>query len=128
MYLQTLSCKNFLRDKAGEASRDCDGDGRERKEGCAKEIAGGEFRSVFVCDGTDKSPASREVRGRQKVATIKDEMGLMAAIAVRVYEPIRKSGLLAKLVYCGRRRSVLYCSFTLTNFFEAVIVAMGTLS
>ena len=128
MYLQTLSCKDFLRDTAGEASRDCDGDGRERKEGCAKEIAGAEFRIVFVCDGTDKAPDSREVRGRRKVATIKDEMGLMAAIAVCVYEPIRKSGLLAKLVYCGRRRSVLYCSFTLTNFFEAVIVAMGTLS
>src|SRR5882724_2212322 len=57
---KTLSCKDFLRDKAGEASRDCDGDGWERKEGCAKEIAGVEFRIVFVCDGTDKSPASRE--------------------------------------------------------------------
>ena len=64
-----------MRDTAGEASRDCDGDGRERKEGCAKEIAGAEFRIVFVCDGTDKAPDSREVRGRRKVATIKDEMG-----------------------------------------------------
>jgi len=73
-----------LRDKAGEASRDCDRDGRERKEGCAKEIADGEFRIVFVCAGRDKSPASGEVRGRHKVATIKDEMGLMAAIAVCV--------------------------------------------
>ena len=45
-----------------------------------------------------------------------------------VYEPIRNSGLLAKLVYCGRNRSVLYCSFTLTNFLDAVIVAIGTLS
>jgi hypothetical protein len=81
LYFETLSRKDFLRDKAGEASRDCDGDERERKEGCAKEIAGSEFRIVFLCDGTDKSPVSREVRGRQKMAIIKDTMGLMAAIA-----------------------------------------------
>jgi hypothetical protein len=81
LYFETLSRKDFLRDKAGEASRDCDGDERERKEGCAKEIAGSEFRIVFLCDGTDKSPASREVRGRQKMAIIKDARGLMAAIA-----------------------------------------------
>jgi len=74
-----VACGSKLRkpnytDKAGEASRDCDGDGWERKEGCAKEIAGVEFRTVFVCDGTDKSAASRE-SGQAEVATIKDETG-----------------------------------------------------
>jgi len=47
LYFEKPQVKEFLRDKAGEASRDCDGDGGERKEGCAKEIAGAEFRNRF---------------------------------------------------------------------------------
>src|SRR6266700_2024048 len=62
--LTTLSCKDFLRDKAGEASRDCDGDERERKEGCAKEIAGAECRIVFTSDATNKVAASTRSAGQ----------------------------------------------------------------
>jgi len=40
LYFEKPQVKEFLRDKAGEASRDCEGAKGERKEGCAKEIAG----------------------------------------------------------------------------------------
>src|SRR5438445_13607779 len=41
---------------------------------------------------------------------------------------MRKSGRISKLAYCGRRRSVLYCSLTLTTFLVAVTVSRGMLS
>ncbi len=41
---------------------------------------------------------------------------------------IRKRGRISKLAYCGRRRSVLYCSLTLTTFWMAVTVSRGMLS
>ena|SRR5207248_2342034 len=41
---------------------------------------------------------------------------------------IRNSGRISKLAYCGRSRSVLYCSLTLTSFFVAVTVSSGMLS
>ena len=41
---------------------------------------------------------------------------------------MRKRGRISKLAYCGRRRSVLYCSFTLTTFLVAVTVSRGMLS
>ena len=43
----------------------------------------------------------------------------------RCYEPIRNRGLLEKLLYLGRRRSVSYWSCTSTNFLVAVTVVMG---
>ena len=41
---------------------------------------------------------------------------------------MRKRGRISKLAYCGRRRSVLYCSLTLTTFLVAVTVSRGMLS
>src|SRR5712664_1950773 len=41
---------------------------------------------------------------------------------------MRKRGRISKLAYWGRRRSVLYCSLTLTTFLVAVTVSRGMLS
>ena len=41
---------------------------------------------------------------------------------------IRNKGRMSKLAYCGRSRSVLYCSLTLTSFLVAVTVSSEMLS
>src|SRR5438445_9710438 len=78
LYLQTLSCKDFLRDKAGEASRNCDGDGRERKGGVGKRLQAPLFPIVFRFDWPDKVPGLPRVGGREEGGTKKDGVGVKA--------------------------------------------------